>query len=140
MSEKTPCRTPEVPTASIESSLSSRLLPTVLSIIAGSVDAIGFLGLGGLFTAHVTGNLVILAAHLVSGGKALVAPMLAVPVFVAALRLARLLARALERIGVASLRPLLLLQLLLLVRFLFLFGSARPPIDPNSTKATPRGI
>jgi len=48
-------------------------LPTLLSIIAGSVDAIGFLGLGGLFTAHVTGNLVILAAHLVSGGEAPIA-------------------------------------------------------------------
>jgi len=80
-------RTPRVPTPSIESSLGARLLPTVLSIIAGSVDAIGFLGLGGLFTAHVTGNLVILAAHLVSDSGAPVAPLLSVPVFVATLAL-----------------------------------------------------
>jgi uncharacterized membrane protein YoaK (UPF0700 family) len=140
MSEKTPCRTPGVPAPSIESSLSSRLLPTVLSIIAGSVDAIGFLGLGGLFTAHVTGNLVILAAHLVSGGKALVAPMLAVPVFVAALGLTRLLAGTLERIGFASLRPLLLLQLLLLVGSLVLCVSAGPRLDPNATKAILGGM
>src|SRR3979411_3564838 len=94
MSEIAEYRTPRVPTPSVESSLGTRLLPTVLSIIAGSVDAIGFLGLGGLFTAHVTGNLVILAAHLVSGSGAPVAPMLSVPVFVAALGLATLLARA----------------------------------------------
>ena len=37
------------------------LLPFVLSMIAGSADVIGFLGLGGLLTAHITGNLVLLA-------------------------------------------------------------------------------
>src|SRR3977135_4004216 len=117
MSEIAQFRTPRVPTPSIESSLNANLLPTVLSIIAGSVDAIGFLGLGGLFIAHVTGNLVILAAHLVSGSGAPVASTLSVPVFVAALGLTKLLAGTLERIGVASLRPLLLLPLLLLVGF-----------------------
>src|SRR5258705_13078403 len=140
MSEKTPCRTPEVPTASIENSLSSRLLPTVLSIIAGSVDAIGFLGLGGLFTAHVTGNLVILAAHLVSGSGAPVAPMLSVPMFVVALGLTRLLAGALERMGFASLRPLLLLQFLLLVGFLGLCISAGPRIDADAPIAVFAGM
>src|SRR5258707_3613826 len=89
MSEKTVCRTPGVPTPSIESSLSTRLLPTVLSIIAGSVDAIVFLGLGGLFTAHVTGNLVILAAHFVSGGEAPGPPMVLGPEVVAEAALSR---------------------------------------------------
>src|SRR5258706_3840950 len=115
MSEIAEYRTPRVPTPSIESSLGARLLPTVLSIIAGSVDAIGFLGLGGLFTAHVTGNLVILAAHLVSGSGAPVVPMLSVPVFVAALGVTRLLAGGPGWIGVCSLRvpplPLTLLDL-----------------------------
>src|SRR6266446_5219267 len=140
MSEIAEYRTPRVPTPSIESSLNAKLLPTVLSVIAGSVDAIGFLGLGGLFTAHVTGNLVILAAHLVSGSGAPVAPMLSVPVFVAALGLTRLLAGALGRIGLASLRPLLLLQLLLLVGFLVLCASAGPRIDPDATKAILAGM
>ena len=61
---------------SVDSSLSTKLLPTVLSVIAGSVDVISFVGLGGLFTAHITGNLVILAAHVVSGGDAPLAAML----------------------------------------------------------------
>jgi uncharacterized membrane protein YoaK (UPF0700 family) len=141
MSEIAECRTPRAPTPPIESSLSAKLLPTVLSTIAGSVDAIGFLGLGGLFTAHVTGNLVILAAHLVSAGEAPVAPMLSVPVFVATLGLTRLLAGALERIAFASLRRLLLLlQLLLLVGFLVLCVSAGPRIDPDATKAILGGM
>src|SRR5258705_6563406 len=140
MSEIAEYRTPRVPTPSIGSSLGTRLLPTVLSIIAGSVDAIGFLGLGGLFTAHVTGNLVILAAHLISGSGAPVAPMLSVPVFVAALGPTRLLAGALARIGFASLRPLLLLQLLLLVGFLVLCISAGPRIDADAPIAILAGM
>jgi uncharacterized membrane protein YoaK (UPF0700 family) len=32
----------------------SRALPFVLSLTAGAMDTIGFLGLNGLFTAHIT--------------------------------------------------------------------------------------
>jgi uncharacterized membrane protein YoaK (UPF0700 family) len=125
---------------SVNDSLGTKLLPTLLSIIAGSVDAIGFLGLGGLFTAHVTGNLVILAAHLASGDAAPVAPMLSVPVFMIALGLTRLLVGGLDWIGRGSLRPLLLLQLLLLAGFLVLCVSAGPHIDPNASIAILGGM
>lgn len=104
-------------TSSVDSSLTMKLLPAVLSLTAGSVDVIGFLGLGGLFTAHITGNLVILASHIVNGGEAPVAPMLSVPVFMVVLGLMRLLVGGLESLGLASLRTLLLLQLLLLAGF-----------------------
>ena len=116
----------------IDSSLGTKLLPSVLSLTAGSVDVITFLGLGGLFTAHITGNLVILAAHVVSGEEAQLAPMLSVPVFIAALGLARLLAEASERIGFASLRPLLLLQFLLLAGSLVLCIAVGPRADPDA--------
>jgi uncharacterized membrane protein YoaK (UPF0700 family) len=125
---------------SVDSSLGTKLLPTLLSIIAGSVDAIGFVGLGGLFTAHVTGNLVILAAHLVSGGEASIAPMLSVPVFMVALGLTRLLVGGLESIGRASLRPLLLLQLLLLAGCLVLCIFAGPRINPDAPIAILAGM
>jgi uncharacterized membrane protein YoaK (UPF0700 family) len=125
---------------SVDSSLGTKLLPTLLSVIAGSADTIGFLGLGGLFTAHVTGNLVILAAHMVSGGEAPVAPILSVPVFMVALGLTRLLAGGLESIGFASLRPLLFLQLVLLAGFLVLSVSAGPRVDPNATNAILAGM
>ncbi len=52
---------------SVDESFGTKLLPFVLSVTAGSVDIIGFLGLGGLFTAHITGNIVVLAAKLVAG-------------------------------------------------------------------------
>ena len=125
---------------SVDSSLGLKLLPTVLSLIAGSVDVIGFLGLGGLFTAHITGNLVILAAHVANGGSAQLAPILSVPVFVAVLAMTRLLASGLEAIELASLQPLLVLQLFLLACFLALCATAGPDIDPNAPNTIVAGM
>jgi uncharacterized membrane protein YoaK (UPF0700 family) len=110
-----------------------RLLPFVLSVIAGSVDVIGFLGLGALFIAHITGNLVVLAARSVGGEDASVAHLLSVPIFVMALAAARLLAAGLIQFGIATLRPLLLLQFLLLSGFLTICVAAGPAADPNAT-------
>ena len=79
-------------------------------------------------------------AHLATGSRAPVANILSVPVFVAALGLTRLLAGALERIGFASLRPLLVLQLLLLAGFFALCASAGGTVDPRATKAVFAGM
>ena len=113
----------------------------MLSVIAGSADVISFLGLGGLFVAHITGNLVLLAAHLVTGTWVSVALLLSVSLFILVLGLTRLLAAGLEAIGVASLRPLLLyLQFLLLVGFLALCVPAGRRIDPNAGTAILAGM
>lgn len=90
------------------------LLPTVLSVVAGAVDAIGFLALGGLFTAHITGNIVILAAHYVTGRFSEVGPLLAVPVFVLVLGLVTLATLTIGSAGPRSRRVLLVLQSVLL--------------------------
>src|SRR5258706_8533177 len=126
--------------ALVASSLGTTLLPGVLSVIAGSADIIGFLGLGGLFTAHITGNLAILAAPVASGGTAPVAQILSVPVFIVAVALTRLLAVGLESIGLATLRPLLLLQFLLLAGFLALSIAAGPHTDPTAANAILAGM
>src|SRR5260370_8933887 len=130
--------TAQVLVPSVDASLGMKLLPAVLSVTAGSVHVISFLGLGGLFTAHITGNLVILASHIVNGGEAPVAPMLSVPVFMVVLVLTRLLVGGLESLGLASLRPLLLLQLLLLAGFFCV--AAGPHIDPKATIAIVAGM
>ena len=140
MSPEAEGRTAWVSAPSVDRSLGTKLLPSVLSVTAGSVDVISFLGLGGLFTAHITGNLVILAAHVVSGGAAPLAPMLSVPVFMVVLGLTRLLVGGLEAIGLASLRPLLLLQFLLLAGFLVLCVAAGPGLDPNAANAIVAGM
>lgn len=116
------------------------LLPTVLSTTAGAVDVIGFLALGGLFTAHITGNVVIVAAHYVTGGFSQIGPLLAVPVFMAVMGLVTLMSAAIARAGSSPLRPLLSLQTALLLVFLGLgVGFGRFP-DADSSIAVLAGM
>lgn len=70
---------------------SDRRLTLVLSWVAGYVDTAGFVGLNGLFTAHITGNLVVAGAEVdwAGGGDRGVWVRLAVvPVFVVAVAIA----------------------------------------------------
>jgi uncharacterized membrane protein YoaK (UPF0700 family) len=117
----------------------ARALLLVLSVTAGCTDVITFLGLGGLFSAHITGNLVILAAHFFSG-EAELAPMLSVPVFIVAISLTRILASYLESRGLVSRQPLLLLQFCLVAGALILCIAVAPRIDPNGTVAIVAGM
>ena len=125
---------------SVEESLCTKLLPFVLSAVAGSVDIIGFLALDRLFTAHITGNIVILAARFLADGAAPVAHVLSVPVFMVALILTRLLAAGLERLRFASLVPLLMLHFLLLSAFLVIGASAGPRFDPTAAMMVLAGM
>ena len=102
----------------IDSSPGIKLLPFVLAFVAGSVDVISFLGLDGLFTAHITGNLVVLAAHILARGEATLALVISVPLFVIMLAATRVLAAGLDRSGIPSLGVLLFVQLALLCAFL----------------------
>jgi uncharacterized membrane protein YoaK (UPF0700 family) len=116
------------------------LLPAILSTTAGAVDVIGFLALGGLFTAHITGNMVIVAAHYVTGGFSQIGPLLAVPVFMVVMGLVTLASSAIARADSYPLRPLLLLQTALLAGFLLLgVGFGRIP-DADSSMAVLAGM
>jgi uncharacterized membrane protein YoaK (UPF0700 family) len=127
-------------TVSTAVDLATQALPFVLSVIAGSTDIIGFLGLNGLFTTHITGNIVVLAAHIVAGDPTIFSYILSVPVFMLVLLLTRLVAGGLERAGVSTLPPLLLLQLLSLIAFLVLCVTAGPWTDANATLAIIAGM
>jgi len=109
-------------------------LPPLLSSIAGMVDVIGFLSLG-LFTAHVTGNLVVIAAVLVRGGPPRMAQIVAVPVFMVAVAAVWLIAKALRRRGRPLVRPLLLVQFLLLAGVLILAVVTESAADPHGLMA-----
>jgi len=89
-----------------------RRLPPALSLIAGMADVIGYLNFK-LFTDHITGNLVVIAALLVRGGPPDLAQILAVPAFILAVAAIWIIAKASERRGRTLSRLLLLLQSLL---------------------------
>jgi len=116
------------------------LLPAILSVIAGCADVISFLGLDGLFNAHITGNLVIIAAHIVAGQMANMALLLSVPTFIVVLALTGLVAVWLERTAVNSLRLLLLVQFLLLAGFLGLCVADGPHVDIRTTAGAVAGL
>ena len=114
------------------------LLPIVLSTTAGAVDVIGFLTLGGLFTAHITGNLVVLVVHYVTGSFCQIGPLLSVPVFVVVLGIVIVLFenKAVRR----ARRTLLILHASLLAGFLALGAVLGPFADPDSARAVSAGM
>lgn len=93
------------------------LFGSLLSFAAGFVDTAAFVSLFGLFTAHVTGNFVLIGQELVTASTGVLAKLLALPAFVLAVAATRLFAIALERRGVAPLRWLLAFEAVLLIVF-----------------------
>lgn len=93
----------------------------LLSFNGGFVDTVGFLGLSGLFVAHVTGNFVTLGAALVLGSHGILNKILALPEFIAVIALARLAGGVARRRGWPALRIMLTTEVILLAAF---FGLA----------------
>ena len=116
-------------------SRSEQWLPTLLSVIAGMVDVIGFLSLG-IFTAHVTGNIVVVGALIVRHHRVNPAQILAIPVFILAVAVTWLIAKASGRRGTALMRTLLLIQFLLITCLLIFSTITKPSADPDGLTRT----
>lgn len=95
------------------------LVASLLSAVAGYVDTAGFIGLCGLFTAHVTGNLVTVGAALAwHQDEGAAARLLMLPVFMLAVAGTVVVAGVLRARGRPILAPLLWLEAAALVLFL----------------------
>src|SRR5262245_12157016 len=116
-------------------SQSQAWLPTLLSVIAGMVDLTGFLSLG-IFTAHVTGNIVVVGALIVGHNRVNPAQILALPVFILAVAFTWLIAKATGKRGISLTRPLLLVQFLLITCLLIFSVITNPSTDPHGLMAT----
>ncbi|KQP26553.1 YoaK family protein [Methylobacterium sp. Leaf100] len=116
------------------------LIGVGLAFTAGFVDAAAFIALTGLFTAHVTGNFVLIGAELVSTSTGVLAKLLALPMFILAVAVTRLIALALERRGSPPLRPLLALEATVLIAFTIAGVAMSPLGSPDGAKAIGVGM
>jgi uncharacterized membrane protein YoaK (UPF0700 family) len=104
-----------------------RLQGVAMSFLAGYVDTLGFAALFGLFTAHVTGNFILLALSLAEPEHS--SPplkLLAFPAFIFGVAAARLLVAGCERRGLPANKPAYALQLVLLLGFMVCGMLAEP--------------
>jgi uncharacterized membrane protein YoaK (UPF0700 family) len=115
-------------------------VPALLSFNGGFVDTAGFLGLQGLFTAHVTGNFVTLAATLVEGTHGVIAKLIALPEFVIVVALARMAGAAMRMHELPALRLLLLAKVLFLFAFFVLAVALGPFPDSDAPAALVTGF
>src|ERR1700730_8891241 len=109
-------------------------LAELLRFNLGFVDTAGFIGLQGLFTAHVTGNFVTLGAALVFGTHGVLGKLLALPEFVIVIALARFAGAALTARQLPTLRILLGVKVLFLVAF-FVLAVALGPFPDSDVPA-----
>lgn len=104
-----------------------------LGFLAGFVDTLGFIALFGLFTAHVTGNFILIGAALADPSNAsILLKFLAFPAFIIGIAAARLLIAQAQRRNWPALTLALSLQLVLLAGFMAC-GLLASPIGSDVT-------
>lgn len=114
---------------------------TILAVVAGYVDTLGFVALFGLFTAHVTGNFVLIGAAFAGSGQGVLLKLLAFPAFMAGVVLSSAIAKARgPSRPAAAARSLYMLQALLLCGFLGAGLYAAPVHDAQAPAAVVCGM
>jgi uncharacterized membrane protein YoaK (UPF0700 family) len=108
-----------------DASAATLLITGGLAFVAGFVDLVGFVALFGLYTAHITGNFVVIGAELVTTTQDVCGRMYAVPVFVLVVAATRIAVFRLERRNRPALPPVILAQAAVLSVFMVL-GAAIP--------------
>jgi uncharacterized membrane protein YoaK (UPF0700 family) len=126
--------------AEARSLAASGTLAVGLSFVAGFVDTFGFVALFSLFTAHVTGNFVLIGSEFARSGPGVVAKLLALPVFMATVAAVCSIVRAYERAARPVLTSLLILQAVLLGAFMAAGVVRGPFTDADAVDAVITGL
>ncbi|MDN7908090.1 YoaK family protein [Burkholderia diffusa] len=112
-----------------------------LASIAGYVDTLGFVALFGLFTAHVTGNFILIGSELAGVGQGLAIKWLAFPAFIAGIVGARVLDHRMRSLGHGPrARSLYALQAVLLAGFMLAGVMASPIADADAPRTILCGL
>ncbi len=110
------------------------------SFVAGFSDTLGYIAIFGLFTAHVTGNFVVLGSTLVNHDAGVALKLIAFPVFVAGVALSRQFTLWAKKRQLVVNRKLIFLQVALMLLFMFLGLYSNPAAGPDSTGAMLTGM
>ncbi|MCG5072751.1 YoaK family protein [Paraburkholderia tagetis] len=114
---------------------------TILAAIAGYVDTLSFVALFGLFTAHVTGNFVLIGAGVAGFGQGVMLKLIVFPAFVCGVVLSSLLVRSLSgQHARQGARLLHAVQAVLMFGFCFAGVWATPVSTPDSLPAIVAGV
>ncbi|WP_175674570.1 YoaK family protein [Burkholderia ambifaria] len=114
---------------------------TILAAVAGFVDTLSFVALFGLFTAHVTGNFVLIGAGIAGFGQGVVLKLSVFPAFVCGVVAASLIARSMSgRPGWQGTRALHTVQAVLLLGFCAAGLWATPVTQSDSLPVLVAGI
>ncbi|WP_176047097.1 YoaK family protein [Burkholderia sp. BCC1644] len=114
---------------------------TILAAVAGFVDTLSFVALFGLFTAHVTGNFVLIGAGIAGFGQGVVLKLSVFPAFVCGVIASSLIARSMSaRPAWQGTRALHAVQAVLLLGFCAAGVWATPVTQPDSLPALVAGI
>jgi len=119
------------PIASILDLRNPRIVPVLLSVVAGCVDSCTFLGLFGLFVAQVTGSLVVAGAQLVAHDPGFLVKVLGIPFFLLGGIVTTIIAVVAHGRGRATHGWIFGLEAILLACFLVIGVSASPFRSPN---------
>lgn len=114
---------------------------TLLAAIAGFVDTLSFVALYGLFTAHVTGNFVLIGAGAGGYGQGILLKLAVFPAFVAGVAGSSLLVHALPRRHVRhGARLLHAVQATLMLGFCLAGVAASPVSAPDDLAVVAAGM
>jgi uncharacterized membrane protein YoaK (UPF0700 family) len=106
-------------------------LNTTLGFLAGFVDALGYIALFGLFTAHISGNLVLLGAELAEPGHHFpILKLLVFPAFMVGVAIAKVIAYKCQKSARNALLTLYLVEMVLLTAFMAA-GIVAEPLDED---------
>lgn len=103
-----------------------------LGFLAGYVDTLGFVGLFGLFTAHVTGNFVLIGRALIEPSQTIAIKLMVFPVFILFVAFARLAILHWERSGGKTLRNSFLFQLAVMLATVLCAWQAAPVVEASA--------
>lgn len=118
----------------------SPYLAPLRAFTAGFVDTVGFVALFGLFTAHVTGNFVLIGASIAEFHGGIIAKLIALPVFIIVVALTHLYVTHRQRRDRNPVAALTLFEAFFLAAFMLAGLAASPFGNSDSPAAIATGM